>query len=106
MFMLRFFDFGLFPQGDDEPLDWDKLKKTGKVTEKRTEKDGIVTITKYYISNDGKTSHEETESYLKGYENYTKIMSLKAKLKEAEDKQDYEKCIELRDKITELKKSK
>ncbi len=103
--MFGFFNFRMFPANQNS-INWNELKKTGKVTENKSVKDGIVTITKYYVSNDGMESFEETESYPKGYEDFTKLYELKSKLKEAEDNQEYEKCIELRDKINTLKKKK
>ena len=76
--------------------DWDKLKKEGKVTETIEEKDGIKTITRYFISLDGNTKITNIESFFIIDDKKQRLKEIKKELEDALKKEDYKKASSLK----------
>lgn len=81
---------------NNENYDWEALKKEGKVTESVEEKDGYKTITRTFISADGKTKITSSESSPIFDETKQKIAEIEQKIKEAVKKEDYETASKLK----------
>lgn len=90
-----------------EDYDWEALKKEGTVTETIEEKDGYKTITRTFVSADGKTRLTSSESSPVINETQQRLNEIENEIKEAVKKEDYEKAATLKkEKETLLNKKK
>ena len=76
---------------------WDELKKQGRVEEISKEEDGFVTITRTFVSADGKTKITEVDSIPTFSSQALRLMDIENELKYALEDENYEKAIKLRD---------
>jgi hypothetical protein len=76
--------------------DWEALKKEGTVTETVEEKDGYKTITRTFISSDGKTKIISSESLPIIDEMRQKLLKIEKEIKLAVKNENYEKAAELK----------
>jgi protein-arginine kinase activator protein McsA len=79
-----------------EDYDWEAFKKQGTVTESVEEHDGYKTITKTFISADGKTRITSSESSPIIDETQQRLNEIENEIKEAVKKEDYEKAANLK----------
>lgn len=81
---------------NSEKYDWEALKKEGTVTETAEEKDGFKTITRTFMSTDGKTKITSSETSPIIDEKKQRLLEIEKEIKEAVSKEDYEKAANLK----------
>lgn len=77
-------------------MDVEALKKTGVVDITKTTDRGLVSEVLTYNSFDGKVSFSRTKSYYEAHESYEKIKTINQLIKNAIEKENYEKALLLK----------
>lgn len=92
---------GAFPQ-----YDWNKLKTLGTIQETVKEENGFKITTRSYISSDGKTKIEYSESSPLIDETQNKLNEFNAAIKKAVEAENYEEASRIKNQRTEFLKNK
>lgn len=82
---------------------WDELKKKGRVEEISKEEDGFITITRTFVSHDGKTKITEVDTSPTFSSQALRLMDIETELKEALEKEQYELCAKLKKERDQIK---
>ena len=75
---------------------WEDLKKRGNVTEHSVEVDGFITLTRKFVSFDGKETITEVDSFNSFSSKTLRLMDIDSEIKQAIEVEDYEKASELK----------
>lgn len=82
---------------------WDELKKRGRIEETSKEEDGFITVTRTFVSHDGKTRITEVDTTPTFSSQALRLMDIETELKEALDKEQYELCAKLKKERDQIK---
>ncbi len=96
------FKYTYIPNLEKIEYDWEQLKKIGTVEETIEDKDGFITITKTFVSKDGKQTISSVSTMLSVDNTKTKLDSLNKLIQEAVKNEEYEKAAKLKEEKQKL----